>query len=722
MPTPSVVLSTDKVLGDVVTTGFTTATFSDEDVANGKTVTVTGITIGGADAANYNLLNTTATDLADIDPATVVGSFTADDKTYDGDDSATISGRFIDSGIIGLDDVTLSGGTATFSDEDVADGKTVTGTGFGLAGADAGNYVLASTTLTTTADIDPATVIGHFTAADKTYNGSDAATIDGRSLEDVIGLDDVSLSGGSATFSDKNVANGKTVTGTGFSLAGTDAGNYVLASTTLTTTADITERDLTVSAVASNKVYDGDADASVVLSTDKVLGDVVTTGSTSATFADKNVGTNKLVTVSGITIGGADAGNYNLLSTTATDLADITQRTLNVTATADDKGHDGTTTAVAHLADDRVAGDDLDLSYASADFDTAAVGNGKTVTILGISIDGGDDAANYVLGNTTTTATADITSNGATPVVTISNKVYDGGTSATILTCTLTGVAPSDDVECDTTGATASFADKNVADGKTVTVTGLALSGDDADNYDMTSTEATGLADITERDLTVSAVASNKVYDGDADASVVLSTDKILGDVVTTGFTSAAFADKNVGTNKLVTVSGITIGGADAGNYNLLSTTATDLADITQRGVTVNVTAGQSKTYGTGDPAFAYTFTPALESGDSFTGSLTRAAGNENVGAYPILQGSLTAGGNYAIAFNGANFAITQASSSTAIVSDNPDSSAAGQTITVVFSVTGFGTGSATGNVTVTDSPSGTTCFATPPSASARSS
>ena len=49
--------------------------------------------------------------------------------------------------------------------------------------------------------------------------------------------------------------------------------------------------------------------------------------------------------------------------------------------------------------------------------------------------------------------------------------------------------------------------------------------------------------------------------------------------------------------------------------------------------------------------------------GDSaalLTGSLTRATG-ENVGSYAIGQGTLSAGGNYTIAFTGANFSITQA-------------------------------------------------------------
>ena len=68
-----------------------------------------------------------------------------------------------------------------------------------------------------------------------------AATILTRTLSDTVSGDNVSLTGGTASFADKNVS-GRTVTGGTFSLTGTDAGNYYLNSSTLTTTADITQK------------------------------------------------------------------------------------------------------------------------------------------------------------------------------------------------------------------------------------------------------------------------------------------------------------------------------------------------------------------------------------------------------------------------------------------------------------------------------------------------
>jgi hypothetical protein len=82
-----------------------------------------------------------------------------------------------------------------------------------------------------------------------------------------------------------------------------------------------------------------------------------------------------------------------------------------------------------------------------------------------------------------------------TPHITASNKVYDGTTTATILTRTLTGVIGADAVSL--TGGTATFADPNTGTGKTVTATGLGLSGSAATNYALSATTATALADIT---------------------------------------------------------------------------------------------------------------------------------------------------------------------------------------------------------------------------------
>jgi hypothetical protein len=88
------------------------------------------------------------------------------------------------------------------------------------------------------------------------------------------------------------------------------------------------------------------------------------------------VGTGKPVSVSGISISGADAGNYTF-NTTASATADITARVLTVSATGINKVYDGTAVATVTLSDDRVSGDVFTTSYTSASFSDKNVGTGK---------------------------------------------------------------------------------------------------------------------------------------------------------------------------------------------------------------------------------------------------------------------------------------------------------------------------------------------------------
>ena len=607
--------------GDSVSLAGGAATFDTKNVGTDKTVTGTGFTLSGADAGNYALASTTLTATADINAASLTGSFTANDKTYDGTASATIATRSL-SGVLGSDSVNLSGGTATFSDKNVGNGKTVTGAGFTLSGADAGNYTLSGVG-TTTADITPATLTGSFTANDRTYDGTTGAIIATRSLSGVISPDVVSLTGGAASFADKNVGAGKTVTGTGFTLSGADAGNYVLASATLNTTADITPASLTGSFTAASKTYDGTASASITgRSLAGVIGgDDVSLSGGAATFSDKNVGSGKVVTGTGFSLAGADAGNYALASTTLTSSADITALHITGSFTAGDKTYDGTTAAnvLTRSLVGAVGGDDVSLAGGTATFADKHAGSGKPVTLTGASL-AGADAGNYVL-DSVSAATANITPRALTVSATGVNKIYDGTTNATV-------TLSDDRVSGDTLTASytgASFADKNVGSGKTISVTGISISGADAANYALSNTTANAAADITQRSLTVTATGVNREYDGTTNAAVTLSDDRIGGDVLSASYASASFADKNVGAAKTISVSGISISGTDAGNYSLANTTASAAADITAKAVTVTAT-GVNKTYD-GTTNATVTLSPAgVVSGDDVSASYTGAS------------------------------------------------------------------------------------------------
>jgi ribosomal protein L27 len=160
--------------------------------------------------------------------------------------------------------------------------------------------VLASTTLTTTADITAKALVGSFTANNKTYDGNNSATVAAYSLSGVIGSEVVAYSGGTATFDNKNVGMGKTVTLTGASLTGADAGNYTVNSTA-TSTANITALGVTGHSQPPTRCTT--APRTQLSSPGRlwapISGDAVSLTGGTAAFGDKNVGTGKTVTLTG---------------------------------------------------------------------------------------------------------------------------------------------------------------------------------------------------------------------------------------------------------------------------------------------------------------------------------------------------------------------------------------------------------------------------------------
>jgi filamentous hemagglutinin family protein len=391
------------VKGDVVNASNASSVFADKNVGIGKVVAVSGIAINGTDAGNY-IVNATATTAANITQKAVTVSATGSDKVYDGNltDAVTLAGT----GVVAGDVVNFTSASSNFADKNIGTGKNVTVRGISASGADAGNYKLNAVAVTT-ANITPLAITVSATALNKVYDGTikDLAQL---ASSGVIAGDVVKFTNTSVAFSDKNAGNGKTVTVSGIKIGSRDGGNYTI-NTTATTTANITPKDITVTAKGSNKVYDGTVNDTVMLAVTRVIrGDVISFTNTSATFADKNAGAAKVVTVSGIAASGADAGNYTF-NTVATTTAKITQKTITVAATGTNKVYDGTVNDVVFLASLGVlSGDVVNFADTSATFANNKVGAGKVVTVKGITASGAD-ALNYRLGNTTATTTASIT-------------------------------------------------------------------------------------------------------------------------------------------------------------------------------------------------------------------------------------------------------------------------------------------------------------------------
>jgi filamentous hemagglutinin family protein len=535
-------------------------------------------------------------------------------------DTLTVSG----SGIVSSKNVGTYTGSAQFNLNNLA----LTGNGSALAS----NYTLVGGT--DTLIITPATLtVIDTVAANKVYDNNTNATLSGSQLQGVLGSDNVTLGNDSnGTFATKNVGTGIAVS-TNMTISGSDASNYIIQQPA-GIAANITPLAITVTATGTNRVYNGSVNDTVTLA-GTLSGDQVTIGDTSATFADPNVGTGKTVTVDGITLSGVSAGNYTLLNNTTTTTANVTPVILNLTGT---RVYDAGTDADANLFGtagvlNGVNGETLTVSgsgiVSSKNVGTYTGSAQFNLNNLALTGNGSALASNYTLVGGTDTLT--ITPAILTVIDTVAaNKVYDNTTNATLSGSQLEGVLGSDNVTLgnDSTGT---FATKNVGTGIAVS-TNMSISGSDASNY-IIEQPAGITANITPLPITVTATGTNRVYNGSVNDAVTLSG-TLSGDQVTIGDTSATFGDPNVGTGKTVTVDGISLSGASAGNYTLLNNTTTTTANITP--VILDLTG--TRVYDTGTDANANLFGTGGVltgvNGETLTVSGSGIVSSKNVGTY----------------------------------------------------------------------------------------
>lgn len=225
--------------------------------------------------------------------------------------------------------------------------------------------------------------------------------------------------------------------------------------------------------------------------------------------------------------------------------------------------------------------------------------------------------------NVTTSSLGNIVSVKALTIsgISISNKVYDGNTTATISgTAAYSGLVNGESFSVTGTPS-ASFNNKNVGTAKPITISGYT-----APSVNYSITQPTGLtADITAKSLTVTLPnVTSKTYDGNTNATItgtlsgIISGDESNVSLVGTG----TFASANVGTGIVVT-SNSTLGGADAGNYTLTQPTSLT-GNITKANQTITFGALANKT--TTDLPFNLTATASSGLTVSYTSSNTSVA------------------------------------------------------------------------------------------------
>jgi trimeric autotransporter adhesin len=442
----------------------------------------------------------------------------------------------------------------------------------------------------------------------KQYDGTTAATVAAGQISatGIVTGDTVTFNLSGATYDNKNVGTGKTVTATGITIASatTTAGGkpifgYQLASTSGSgAVGTIIQAPLTVTAVTDTKTYDGNTSSTA---TPMITGTVFAgdTANFSEVFDSKNAGPRTL-SIAGAVNDGNSGNNYLVTTATANGLIQQKDITASLQGTVS-KGYDATTAATIavgnYLLNGAINGDIVTVSNTGATYDTKNVGTGKTVTVTGLLL-GGADASNYILsgGSTISGAVGTITAKTLTAGLTGTvSKTYDGTTGATLAAgnYTLPGVFAGDTVTLNdpTTG---SYDTKDVGVGKTVSVTALAISGADAGDYTLSSTSASAaIGTITQKAITASLQGTvSKTYDATTAAALAGSnyalSGVVAGDTVSVSNTSGSYDTKNVGVGKTVTVNGLALTGGSAQDYSLSGTTVSGaVGTITPAALTV---------------------------------------------------------------------------------------------------------------------------------------
>ncbi len=355
----------------------------------------------------------------------------------------------------------------------------------------------------------------------------------------------------------------------------------------------------------------------------------------------------------GVTTPAQSSGNgflYTLAPTITTSLARSVSRTYNGTDAA-------TLTGTNYLTAGAVDSDVVTLTLPTAGtFDTRHVGTGKTVFVTGLAIDSVTNGSAAVYGYQLSTTTLSgpigtITPATLTPGLTGTvTKVYDATTAATLANenYTLGGIFLSDVVNLNNP-TSGTYDNANAGTGKTITVTGLAISGADAGNYTLSSTSASGaIGTITPKNVVVTALGGGSIYGAGGTNPGLTATGLVGGqdESVLTGLANdfAITTTTNAGSYTLSVVGTLT-----NGNYNV--TTRNDGTWVVSPKDIVVTANGGTSIYGAGGTNPGFTATGLVNAQDESV--LTGLANNfaittaTNAGSYTLaVTGTLT-NGNY---------------------------------------------------------------------------
>ena len=267
------------------------------------------------------------------------------------------------------------------------------------------------------------------------------------------------------TYDTKNAGTGKTLNVTAYTVNDGNNGNNYIASTVANSAGVIGQATLTITAAANTKTYDGTTGASATPTVSGLQGNDSVSG-LAESYDTKNAGTGKTLSVSAYTVNDGNNGNNYIVNTvnTLTSTAGVINRaTLTITAAANTKTYDGTTSASAAPITSGLQGSDSVTGMVET-YDTKNAGTGKTLSVSAYTVNDGNSGNNYIVNPIASTAGV---INKVTLTVTADNKTKYCGKANPPLTASYNGFVGGENtnvlsspVALSTTATTTSCAGK----------------------------------------------------------------------------------------------------------------------------------------------------------------------------------------------------------------------------------------------------------------------
>jgi hypothetical protein len=346
-----------------------------------------------------------------------------------------------------------------------------------------------------------------------------------------------------------------------------------------------------------------------------------------------------------LTPSGAADPNYNIAYVTG--VYSIQKAALNVTAVSQTMTYGGAVPALAASYSGFVNGDNSSSLTTQPTITTTATSSSPVGT-YSINASGAADP-NYTITYTAGTMTVQ----HAALTVTANSESMNYGGPVPALAVSYSGFVNGDNASSLTTKPTLATTATSSSPTGTYPIT---VSGAADPNY--TITYVNGTMTVGGATLTITANSASMIYGGTVPSLSVSYSGFINGDNASS-LTTAPTVTTTATSSSAAGAYPITVSGAVDPNYTLVYVPGTLTIDPATLHITANA---QTKEYGASDPPFTFTVTGFLNGDNSniFTGSLSRVPG-ENVGTYPITEGSLNPGGNYTITYTGSDLTITKA-------------------------------------------------------------